>query len=635
MGKISAGLLATLLLASVATASGFDGAVAAANKAKAAAADPKASIEDVLGLFDGAEAAYRVFFETAPDAARIGDARMAEGEMFYARAEFLKGRIGKDEKLAATHSAAAEEAYRQALASCLSAAQAFQTRAKILTADEQAERKALDWSQRRAGLYRIVGSYSLAVFVRPGSSGREDLLKETENLINDFIWENEDNLLGGYAYLYAGLTQMALDAPDKGFEFLKVAGTAYPVPPRSDADEYTKWTDLYLQGYYKLAEYANRLGRVGDKDYREQALKVLAGLPARVPDFQERNFGLMAMVEQARALKGIGRAQEAKDLVLKVRDWGSQMPEGANDGAAAVFLADQLLAEMLAEGTLRPTPDVLLQGAMTAKQTGDYVGAETFLRQLLELLETEEEIARYAVAAHMEIGECRYRAEDFRGAYEAYDTLLSKYPGGDRSVAGDAAYYRYRAATALDAAEKTEASGKLKVKARRLFVTDYPEHPRALDLRYYLGADGVAQADQLAASGEEDEASKAYAEAALDFLGVSTASPLYAKAQGRLAEVRFKQENYEGVIGVLKELQAELESAQRKTTDPTRLLNRTVGLAVATYYAALAYEKLEKWPEVKALLIDFESRFTDREVKAFHDPVKILRARAAEHLAPK
>jgi len=490
----------------------------------------------------------------------------------------------------------------------------------------------LAWEVRRAHFQVCTGNYQVGLCLQKGSAGHEARFQKTISMLMDFVWDNEDNILGGWCYLYLGLSHQELDHPGEALEFLKVAAAAYPVPDRADAANYPKWTDLYLRGYVKLAEYCNELKMRDGKDYREVALKVLLAMSKRVPDLWQRQFGHLAIIQQAQAMKDLGRVEEARALLERIIVESRNLPADTKWGDSTSFLAEQILAQITAEAVLPATAEALMRAAMVRKREHKWADAEAGFLAAAAACATEDEIRDFAIPAWMEVGECRYRDERFKEAYDAYDHLLKNFKSLDPDRAGDAAYFRYRAATALHAKTREASDEALKKQARASFAASYPDHPRAINLRYYEGADLVAEGDLLLSQGKREPALEAYARAADLFVTVKPTSVLYAKARARVVEINYKTGAHDEVSLGLAKLLAYLADPKNRTTDRQRTANRQSAGALATYYGARSLEKLGRWQEMLDLLAKFETKYASEQAKGFHAPVKAARARAQKEL---
>ena len=593
--------------------------------------DSKAESTAVIGLFDASEKAFDRFLTNYPTHPRRTDARFEVGLLLQAKGSYLMERMEKEPEQAAQLKSAAEDALDQAIDLFKGVAEALEQQVDDMTDAETGTQKGamIAWNARRARFYEAVSHYNKGILYPVGDSSREGSLEQSVKLLLGFVWDNEDNILGAYAYLYLGLCKIELDAPDEALEFLQVACTGYPVPdPKKDPADYTNWTDLYLQGYFKLGEYCNKLGRRGDKDYRETALEVFAEMPKRIPGVLDRKFGQLALLQQARCLHGLKETSAALDLATRVSVRGEELAASTDWGAATAYMANQLINEIIGgEGAEDHTfpPDILIKAARAKKASQEWGQAVRSFQEVIRASKKPEDVAKYAIESWQEVGECYYRQEKFLEAYFAYDHVVTTYRALDESKAGDAAYYAYRSSTALFAATKDPADEALKKTARSRFAGEFPNHPRAIDLQYYEGADFIADAD---AEKDAKKQTDLFALALERLNGVKPTSILYAKAKARIGEIYYKQDKYKEAQELFDWVDDYIKNPKHVTTDAERSANRLQARALSVYFSTLCYAKQENWRKVIERIDGYETEFADENVKNFHSAVRFERVRA-------
>ncbi len=338
------GLVIVLSSTSISLAGDLDFARAAASAAEAAAADPELSTKDVLLRFKAAEVEFEALILDPGPSASLSSIRWEWGMLLQAKGMFVSQ---LDPELAASLGSAGIDAMKGAIVQFTAVGNALDQERKAMpvAGKSGAAGRMLDWKTRQARFYVCTANYQLALLMDEGGTMREDQAKVAGQQLQDFLWDNEDNILGGYSYIYLGLSEKVLGHPDQALEFLQAVSSGYPVPNQADADNYRNWTDLFLQGYFKIGEYCNELGKRDGKDYREVALEILKTMPKRVPDLWQRKFGHLALIEQARALKDLGRAAEARILLERIVKESKNLPADALWGSATAFVAEQILAQ--------------------------------------------------------------------------------------------------------------------------------------------------------------------------------------------------------------------------------------------------------------------------------------------------
>lgn len=285
------------------------------------------------------------------------------------------------------------------------------------------------------------------------------------------------------------------------------------------------------------------------------------------------------------------------------------------------------LEEKPVEKKVAESPELLFKTAIFLKNTREWKKAEERFREVIDASTTKEDRRKYAIPARMQIAECLYRREKFRRSYEEYERVVAEHRDEAPDTAADAAYYRYRAATALAMKTKAPADLELKRKARDAFRRGFPDHPRAMDLSYYTGADLASTADVEMISGKTAEARKRYEEAISDgFALVRPKSVLWAKAQARMVEMYYRLGRHAEAVSLAMDVMS--EKGWQKTTDPRRLDNRKQAKALAAYHAARALAKEKEWKEALRFLEPFEEDSKERTIRVFLPVVRIQRMRA-------
>ena len=436
------------------------------NQAADARGDSSQDPVEVLKIYADAEARFDSFLGNFPNHSKRDVARFEVGGLLYTKGLYLRDLIDKEPEKVAEYRSGAEQAFDAAI-------DLFKEVADILEEKADEDQK-FDWPSRRARFFELAATYDKGMIYEAGSSERQGVLRKCIKMCEDFIWNNEENLLGGFAYMYWGLVHRGLDEPAEAIEYLGIcAELPLPDPDRDGAASFNAWGGLVLQACFKLGEYANELGEVDGMDYRDQAVASLERMQERIPQCWDMKFGHFALLEYARALSGLGRFADARDVVSRISQKGDEIAKREEWGLATAFQANKLLNEIMADAriageTLKTAPDVLFKAASGKKAAQQWSEAVLSFQAVVSACETPEEVAEFAMPAWMAIGECYYRGEKFVEAYYAYDRAEQEFQG--KEIAGDAAYYRYRAITARHGETKDERDLALKKKARTDFA---------------------------------------------------------------------------------------------------------------------------------------------------------------------
>jgi len=343
---------------------------------------------------------------------------------------------------------------------------------------------------------------------------------------------------------------------------------------------------------------------LSDPPTEGEIARMLAGVEQRAP----RRFSLPGLAAAALLLAAI-----PLPLLLRDKPEAQEAPPTASqcepEGEANVRLERYTEAGRAAKRQLR--------FADALKEFEAAVGGSA----------TEEQIRKYALPARMEIGECLYRLKKYREAHEAYDRAIEEARERDPELAANAAYYRYRSAVAELGGKRDVASRKLRDRERETFMQEFPDHPRAVDLFYYRGADLIAEGNAALADGRKEEARKLWESAIRDYFPrVKRESVLYEKARAREGEALFLLERDDEAIALLRKVRSGWPHWE--TTDRERQVNQGTARTLATWFLARIHLRREEWAEVLSTLDGFEKAFPDREQRDFHAAVKLQRIRA-------
>jgi len=305
------------------------------HKAKAtdAMGDSDREAKEVLDLFDRAEDRFDQFLAGYPNHPKRITAKFEVGNLLQSKGTYITNRLDKEpEETVEELKKTAETSFEQAI-------DLFREVAQILE-DQAEEGSQEDWNSRRARFFEAVAHYYKGLLYEAGGAERQGVLDRAATLLEDFVWSNEENILGGYAYLYWGLAKKAADQPSEAFDYLSVAASNYQVPdPDENAPGFRIWTDLFLQAYFKMGEYGNELGEVGETDYRETGVEHARQMIERIPRVEDRKWGHFALLEYSRALMGLGRFEEAMDVAVQVSKRGEELGATTEWGEATAFMA--------------------------------------------------------------------------------------------------------------------------------------------------------------------------------------------------------------------------------------------------------------------------------------------------------
>ncbi|MHC4473516.1 MAG: tetratricopeptide repeat protein, partial [Planctomycetota bacterium] len=402
-------------------------------QASDARTDSKKSAEEILGLFDEAESRFDKFLSEFTNHPKLDKAKFEVGNLLWAKGDFLAKRIKREPDKAESYRKIAELAFDTAIDLFKEVAQKLEARVDELLEDldEDDPRVAeAEWSMKRAQFFHVVSYYYKGLIYPEDSEDRRGVLSKAVERIDEFVWDNEDNILGGYAYLYYALSKKEMDDPAGAMELLKTV-TGYPVPDKAkEPGKFWIWTELMLQAYKELGAYCNELEMRGDKDYRDEAKLQLEEMQQKIPDVEDRKFGHFALLEYSRALMGLGKLAEAMAVATLVSQKGEELAELTEWGGATAFLANRLLNDIIAIGEdVSLPPDVLLKaafGKMTSRQWPQAVRA---FQKVIRASKSDEEIKQFASVAWMKIGLSYYMEDKFLEAYYAYQYVMNHFAG--------------------------------------------------------------------------------------------------------------------------------------------------------------------------------------------------------------
>ncbi|MCU0724630.1 MAG: hypothetical protein MUE73_02400 [Planctomycetes bacterium] len=594
--------------------------------------DPKQNPDDILKGFEDAEAGFTQFLSSYPTHPRQTDAKFEIGIMLQSKGSFLSDQKEKDPGRAEEFRKKAEDAYDSATDLFKGAADSMEKKLEDL--DPESDRfRDLDWDARRARFFEAATHYNKGQLYTPGGAERQGTMERAIEKLTKFVWENEENILGGYAYFYLGLACQDLEQPDEAMEWFSTA-FGYPVPdPKTDTGNYLKWSDLYLQAYWKLFEYCDQLGVKDGRDFRDEAAKKAVEMLQRLPDVLSRNYGHRALLAYARILKNMGDAKGALERATEISTKAESLMSTETWAPGTNYLANALINEIISEhgGSLSLPPDVLMKAALGRKTSREWNDAVRSFQQVIAAAEGDAQLKQFTIPSWMQIGDCYLRAEKYLEAYYAFDHIEATFRKIDEAEAGNAAYYRYRAATGQFAVTQDPWFEELKKKARSRFAEQYPKHPKSIDLQYFEGADYIDDADTARGSGAEKVA-EFYKLAMERLAGVQKTSILHEKALARIGEVLFKTEDYRKALSTFDSVRKFIDNPENVTTDPERKANRQQSLAICTYYSAMCHSRMKEPSKVLDILKGFEKTYADENTRSWFPLVALARVLALVEL---
>jgi tetratricopeptide (TPR) repeat protein len=590
--------------------------------------DPKVKPDEILAGFAEAEEGFEKFLSSYPTHPRQTDAKFEIGIMLQSKGSYLSDQKEKEPDRAAEYHKLAEDAYDDATDLFKGAADSMEQKLENLEEGTE-QHQNLDWDARRARFFEAATHYNKGQLYAAGGAERTGTMERAIEKLTEFVWDNEENILGGYAYFYLGLACRDLARPDEAMEWFSTA-FGYPVPDlKTDPDNYLKWTDLYLQSYWKLLEYCDELGVKDGRDYRDEGVKKAVEMLQRIPDILNRHYGHRSILSYARLLKNMNEPEKALSLATEISTKAESLMATETWAAGTNYLANQLINEIISEhgGNLSLPPDVLMKAALGRKSSQEWNEAIRSFQQVIAAAKGGEQLKQFSIPAWMQIGDCYLRAEKYLEAYYAFDSIVSAFLKVDEAEAGNAAYYRYRSATGLFAVTQDPFFEDLKKKARSSFAEQFPKHPKSIDLQYFEGADYIDDADAARSTGKE-KAAEIYKIALERLGGVQKTSILHEKALARAGEVYYKTDDYKKALATFEAVRKFIEDPENVTTDPERKANRQQALAIGVYYSAMCHSRQKDPGKVLDVLKGFEKTFADENTKSWFPLVALARVQA-------
>jgi len=410
-----------------------------------------------LAASEMADAAYREFITRHPEHPRIIEAMADHGEylMFLGRHHLHL----QEESLLAGEEPDVAEAHRAgALEKLRKAADLFDELLVVIPAPDRIEEVR----------YNRVTLYYLMARAEKEEATRLAAFQDAINNLEDYIFENEDNLRGYWGYLYMGLClrefreeEFRRDAIACFERTIQTAGTGdYLMDPAV--------RDLLENATWRLAETLNRFGRFQTAVEKIDEIEKVY----RKYGFQPGAAGYRALLEKARAFFLAGDSCAAVKVASGVSE---------RAGLSSPYIqhrCSRFLAEVLdtIEGRPRFDAKVLVMAARGAYGRQRYCDAIRFFRVALDL---DEVTPADALDCWDFLGRC-YRSLGFlRESALAHATGAFRYRSVDENRAMDLARRARRTLTMIHGQTRSTADRARLEAHREKMGREFGEAPPA------------------------------------------------------------------------------------------------------------------------------------------------------------
>lgn len=577
---------------------------------------------------------------------------------------------GKLEEMKAARTTA-EEAFKEAVKTLNAAVAELDGRSEDEDLSEADKTKIQDLALF-GRFHKGEAYYTWAMLYENQDFNREDYLKKTTEVLEEFIWSaGDENFFTVYAYYYMGMAEFELGridvdhAPEhdekslaslthifseSGIDFTKLG--ALGDDEREFVQEVAEKAYLGVCQLYRNAatRYEQSSTITDTDDLTEQARKYLvvkegdtdpawkAGAPVFKPAivtalrsaavdaidrFEKQvadnklTFGPMghyARLEKARAMADRGDASGAMTLVKDVVEKNADNIVGYDGGI--------LLAELSQEsGSGSQPPSVLTLIAQGFVSDGKVPEAIAAYHQVIAACKDPEDAKKFGAPAWLQIGRGYDSVSRFLEASLAYEEGMAyAQKAADEESLAELATSAYSAWDRRFRETKDEFDQNQRNRVRKI-VTDLN---LSADLQYFTAREAYSNAGAMKSGAERDAAFKA---AQAEFQKVAEDSQYYERALVFQARCVAATKDVAGAIKIFEGLFARAKDPKFATAlDKKKDYQRDIALAEATFYQADALLNVGRFDEVLKSLDGYETKYAKQS--AFYSSVELYRLRA-------
>jgi tetratricopeptide (TPR) repeat protein len=158
-------------------------------------ADSRREPKEILGVFSAAEDRFDQFLKTYPNHPKRTEAQFEVGNLLRMKGTYLARLVEKLPDQADEYRKAADDAFSQAMDLFNQVVSNFKVRIAAVKNEGKDPDPDLEFTYQKARYFYDVTHYDKGILYPEKSSERRGLLDKACTLLDNFIWDNETNLL--------------------------------------------------------------------------------------------------------------------------------------------------------------------------------------------------------------------------------------------------------------------------------------------------------------------------------------------------------------------------------------------------------------------------------------------------------
>jgi tetratricopeptide (TPR) repeat protein len=444
----------------------------------------------------------------------------------------------------------------------------------------------------------------------------------------------------GLAYWHRGQMQAGASAEDirQAKEFF--SGTLDQADIQGLEQDWPGLVDLICETGMYYGKMCNDVGLLDGVNYRKLFHEKAQRIAEKLPGIRAKQFGLQMLIEDAKAMAGIGQAEAAISQLNQISNWASQSDPswGRSVDQTSKQALNEVLAGIPADSPLQLGADVLIKAGEGSFRDANFGRAIRAFQRVLSTVDREADADRRKALTNQYFGLCWTRIQEcyarLQRPLEAF--LAADYPVQRFLASGaketpqeiaELAFYRIGALQELlkraPKEEKPEIQDRIKA-AQELFTSRFEQYSeRGKNVVYTVALQKMNQGTSLMQAGGDRERGLALLKEAIDgFNKVDAKDESYGAAQARIGEAMARMGRYEEAI---KFLNAFIAKFQADWTLPATPAAQRQPWGWAVYCIADAYDSLKQPARVIETLENYETRFKGASVESTFPKVRCLR----------
>jgi tetratricopeptide (TPR) repeat protein len=614
------------------------------------AGDDRADPKVVRDKFDAARKAFDAFLKKYAGSRLKGDAELTMSELMTKFGYFLQQNLEKFDK---KDRAGVQDEAAKILDESIRYLQAIKTRederAKNLPVPTDREDDRFD-ERNKAWLFMCMAMHDRANLKPKGDAVRVTQFTQAIEELKLLLEETDGNVFGYHAYKWIGLCYWHRGEMQAGYsgddlrqakEFF--SGTLDQADIPNLEQEWPGLVDLICDTAVQYGTMCNAAGNVDGVNYKKLFHDKAQKIAEKLPGIKTRSSGLQMLIEDAKAMAGIGFAEAAVTQLNQISNWASQSDPSWGryvDHVSKQALND-VLASIPADSPLQLGPDVLMKAGEGSFNDANFGRAIRAFQRVLGTIDQVPDaekrkslVAQYGGQCWLRIQECYARLQRPLEAYMAADhpvqRFLSSGAKEPSEEVSDLAYFRIGALQELmkraPKEERAEWQDRIKA-AQELFTQRFEATSRqGKNVVYTVALQKLNQGASMMMAGGDQARGIALLKEAIDgFNKVDPKDPYYLFAQARIGEALVHMGKHEDA---LKHLNAFIAKNKADWENPVTPVGQRQPWGWAVFQIALAWDGLKQPAKVVETLDAFETRFKGASLENSFPKVRYTRASA-------